>query len=168
MWLGLCGFIGLIVCRGCGWWKSDGENRESHSFRFRINLGRFPGSSWVSPSTLVSCGQWSSPKPFISSVRPDVAASSRQSSPEMQGDAEFHHAIYSELRRDARGPSSVHALTGATWRCSNSRIVAPPPCAVIGLLAERLNDGESVADILDAVSAARVANSVRDSPMAAY
>ena len=124
----------------------------------RIRVAGAPGS----------CGPRSRPQPFPNPARPRVAGSSRQSRPGMQGDAELHHAIYMELLKDARGPSSVHALTGATWQSSNSRIIAPPPRAVIGLLAERLDDGESVADILDAVSAARVANSVRHSSMAAY
>ena len=81
---------------------------------------------------------------------------------------DLQHAIYMELLSSTRAHPTVHGHFGLPWKQQNSRIVQPPPRTVLQALQDQKHTGHDICEALDAVTAARVANSVRDTSVASY
>ena len=62
---------------------------------------------------------------------------------------------------------TVHKALGASWQASAARPL-PTPSSVVALLQQSEQHGTSITEVLDSVSMARVANSVRESSFSTY
>ena len=87
----------------------------------------------------------------------------------MTEECQTTHTILREALRCTSGPCTVHSQLGAsTTSQSNPRIRAPPPQQVVALLRNEVAAGAQVGHVLDLVSFARAANSVRESSLETY
>ena len=78
------------------------------------------------------------------------------------------HASYMELLGEVRGHTSVHAHLGLHRSQTHSRVRTPPPQAVVQALMQGMLRDQDLGQLLDAVSGARVAHSIRDTSMSSY
>ena len=100
---------------------------------------------------------------------PTYKGASSRSVEQMARDASLHHQVLANIVETQKGFASVHEQLNVKWAGSaNRRIQAPPPTEVLKLIRQESASGNDVATLLDWVSRARAAHSIRDTSHTTY